>query len=338
MPTDNTTIFSQFLTALEVPHTRRYSDKRLRTMTFKSLFGLSRLLREYGIDNEAVRVDDKRAAIGMLPVPFLAQTRDSFVIVDVTSPDKVGYTAHGERSTMSLADFIDRWSGVALMAYPDARSGEPDYRAHLIEEIGNTAKGYILWACGLFLFLYLFISGGLYRNVSTVLVTAVYLAGLFMTYLLMLKKLNRGNHVADRVCGVLQDGGCDTVLEQKASTFFGIFGWSEVGFSYFTVSLLTLLVFPQYDGYLALINLCCLPFTLWSIWYQRFRAHAWCTLCVSVQCLLWLQFFCWLGGGFYHRLFPLHIQFFVLGATYVAALLLLNRLSPLATKGYDDLR
>lgn len=126
------------------------------------------------------------------------------------------------------------------------------------------------------------------------------------------------------------------MLEQKASTFFGIFGWSEVGFSYFTVSLLTLLVFPQYAGYLALINLCCLPFTLWSIWYQRFRAHAWCTLCVSVQGLLWLQFFCWLGGGFYHGLFPLRIQFFVLGATYVAALLLLNRLSPLATKVGDD--
>ena len=52
--------------------------------------------------------------------------------------------------------------------------------------------------------------------------------------------------------------GCDSVLETKASKFFGIFGWSEVGFSYFSVSLLTLLIFPQWICYLALLQ-CLLP-------------------------------------------------------------------------------
>lgn len=143
MAKDNITVFSEFLTALGVPHTREYSDRRLRTMTFKSLFGLSRLLKAYGVDNEAMRADDKGAALPLLPVPFLAQSRDSLVTVTYKDDDKVEYTLHGEPATISRDDFLDRWTGVALVAYPDENSSEPDYREHLVETIGNTAKGYV---------------------------------------------------------------------------------------------------------------------------------------------------------------------------------------------------
>ena len=154
------------------------------------------------------------------------------------------------------------------------------------------------------------------------------MAGLYLTYLLLQKSLKIHNPTADRVCRVLQEGGCDSVLETKASSFFGIFSWSEVGFAYFSVSLSCLLVFPQWIGCLALCNLLCLPFTFWSIWYQKFRARVWCTLCVSVQCSLWLLFFCYLAGGWLKDLFPLKIEFFVLGLSYLAVLLALNCLLP----------
>ena len=97
--------------------------------------------------------------------------------------------------------------------------------------------------------------------------------------------------------------------------------------TYFSVSLSVLMLFPEYTGYLALYNLCCLPFTCWSIWYQKFRAHHWCTLCVSVQATLWCLFFCYLGGGWLHRMFPLKLQFFVIGVLYVTTLMFLNRIS-----------
>ena len=85
---------------------------------------------------------------------------------------------------------------------------------------------------------------------------------------------------ADKICGLIDRTGCGTVLSTKASKFFGLFGWSEVGFSYFGVSLACLLVFPQHIGYLALVNACCCPFSFWSVWYQKYRAKAWCTLCL----------------------------------------------------------
>lgn len=194
----------------------------------------------------------------------------------------------------------------------------------------------MLWILAIALFAYLFISNGIYKQWSTILITVFDLGGLWLTYMLVQKSLHIKNAAADRVCGVLQAGGCDNILEMKASKFFGIFVWIEVGFAYFSVSLLTLLIFPEYSSYLAACYVCCLPFTCWSIWYQKFRAKIWCTLCVCVQCTLWLLFFCYLGGGWLRDVFPLRIQFFVLGATYVATLLALNRLMPKLEKNDDD--
>jgi len=195
-------------------------------------------------------------------------------------------------------------------------------------ETANKAKRWFLLAGVAVLFLYLFISNRLYAEWSTAALTLFNIGGLYLTYLLVQKSAGIKSRAADAVCGVLQAGGCGSVLEMKASKFFSIFGWSEVGLSYFSVSLLTLLIFPQWTNYLAACNVMCLPFTFWSVWYQKFRAKVWCTLCVSVQTTLWLLFFCYLGGGWLKGIFPLRIEFFVLGTTYLTTMLALNRILP----------
>ena len=95
-------------------------------------------------------------------------------------------------------------------------------------------------------------------------------------------------------------------------------------------------VYPNRIHDLALINACCLPYTVWSITYQRFVAHHWCTLCVGVQATLWLLFFCYLFGGSFSGAWPPHISFFALGAVYVAALLVLSKYSNLIKYLHDD--
>lgn len=322
-------IFSDFLRELGVKHTTDYSDKRFAEMPFKSLFGFSKLLDSYGIDNEALRLNSAEE-IASLPTPFIAHTAGGFVIATSLVDGHITYLTQGVSETMPLDDFKKSWDGVVLLAYPDEKkSVEPDYTAHARDKFIAKAKTWVLLAGAMLLFAYLFISNGLYRFWSTWIIAAIDLFGLWLTYMLVQKSVKIKNAAADRVCGVLQEGGCDSVLEMKASKFFGIFGWSEVGFSYFSVSLLTLLMFPQWTCCLALCNLCCLPFTFWSIWYQKFRAKVWCALCVSVQASLWLLFFCYFGGGWLKGIFPLRIEFFVLGLTYLTVLLSLNRLLPL---------
>jgi hypothetical protein len=47
------------------------------------------------------------------------------------------------------------------------------------------------------------------------------------------------------------------------------------------------LLLPQYISFLAVINIFTLPYTLWSVWYQKVKAKQWCPLCLIVQALLW---------------------------------------------------
>ncbi len=328
-------IFSDFLAELEVPHTTSASDAAFDGMNFKSLFGFTRLLGSYGIESDVYRLADNSAAT-TIPAPFLAQTNSGFVIVTGHENDRVTYKYHGRDYTVPAPDFVKSLTGVVLLAYPTEESKEPDYGKHRFYEIASTVKLWVLVLCAAALGVFGFIEAGLWRHLSTIFLTIVNLAGIGVTWLLILKSLKVSSNSADKICGILKEHGCDTVLEQKASKFFGLFGWSEVGFTYFTLSTLYLFLFPQYIGCLALINGCCLPFTVWSIWYQRFRLHTWCTLCVITQCLLWLQFFCFLFGGWWSGAFANIVPLIAMGAGYVGVLLALNRVMTFIEKRINN--
>lgn len=321
-----TTIFSDYLKALGVKHTGCFSDREFHRMPFKSLFGFSRLLTGYGIDNQAYRFTDK-SQLSQIPTPFIAQKNDGeFVIVNSVTDNAVDYTLYHKRHSVTRQSFADHWTGVALIAYPSEKSEEPSYGRHHFFEIIDEAKTVLMVGCIAALFITGFIYQGLYSHFSTWALMAVDLAGIYITWMLILKTLKINNHSADKICGVLQEHGCDHVLEQKASSFFGIFSWSEVGITYFSVTTFITLAFPHTIPTLALINALCLPFTVWSIWYQKFRIKTWCTLCLTTQCLLWLQFFCYVGGGWWKETFPLSPWFWLMGCAYVAVLMAVNRL------------
>lgn len=322
------TIFSRFLAQLGVPHTQAWSDKKFNTMTFKSLYGFSHLLNEYKIKNEGVKFTDKSDLTKLSP-PFLAQLNNGiFVIVDGIEPkkDQLTYDSVGKQQKMALNDFINSWNGFALLAFPSDESKEPEYGEHHLSDIISAMSKYVLALAAICVFAYFFISRGLYAHLSTILLTIFNCVGLYFSYLLVQKSLNIHSAASDRVCGVLEHGGCDSIMELKVSKLFGVFSWSEIGFGYFGISLITLLLFPHMWPFLAICNLCCLPYTVWSIWYQKFKAKHWCTLCVGVQTTLWLLFFCYLGGGWLEKSWPLHFNFLILIATYLFAILALNML------------
>ncbi len=320
-------IFTTFLSSLGVPYTEAYSDKQLQRMPFKSLFGFSRLLTSYGIPNAAFSLSDKKS-IAKIDTPFLAQKGHAFVVVteitENTDGNQFTYVADGETVTKPESDFLSDFTGIVLQAYPDSASQEPDYPRHHLTEMAGVVKRWLLYASLIILLAVGFITSGMWKHLSTILLSAVNLAGLSVTWLLILKSLKVKSAAADSVCGVLQTHGCDHVLEDKASSFFGLFSWSEVGLAYFSVSTLILFIFPTALSQLALVNACCLPFTVWSIWYQKFKIKTWCTLCVITQTLLWCQFFCYLFGGWWKGLFPLHLSILVIGIAYLGVMLLLN--------------
>ena len=320
-------LVSDFLAVLKVPHTKYYTKERFDTMSFKTLFGVSNLLKEYGVVTTGYKYNDK-SKISDLTVPYIAQTKGGLIIVTSFNDKEVSYLSQGIKEKMPYSEFMEVSTGVVLTADVSSGAKEPDYAAHCSRVVSNDSKKILLWILAGCLTAYLLVTNGTWKYWSVWALIAIDGFGLWLTYMLVQKSLKIKNHLADKVCGVLQEGGCDSILKTNASSFFGIFSWSEVGFTYFGVSLLAMLISKDTIHWLSLINICCLPFTIWSISYQKFVAKHWCTLCVCVQASLWLQFACYLLDGWMKPVFPLGLGFFALGATYVLVLLILNRVLP----------
>ena len=321
------TLVTDLLAVLKVPFTVDYTKQRFETMPFKTLFGVSQLLKEYGVESKGYQYDDKTELL-KLPVPFISQTQAGLIIVTKIDGGSVGYLTQGVPETMPVAEFEETSTGIVLLPTVQQGAREPEYSRHFTNVIINTSKKVLLWVLAGLLSAYLIVIHQLWHYWSFWGLFAVDCFGIWLTYMLVQKSLSIKSHVADKVCGVLQEGGCDSILKTSASSFFGIFSWSEVGFTYFGVSLLAMLLSPATIHWLSLINICCLPFTVWSISYQKFVAKHWCTLCVCVQASLWMQFICYLLGGWMKPVFPLDLGFFALGATFVMVVLALNRILP----------
>jgi len=129
-----------------------------------------------------------------------------------------------------------------------------------------------------------------YLNAGISLLLLVNFVGLFFSGLLLLKQIRIQSDYADRICSLFKQKDCNNVLESKAANLFGAISWSEIGFGYFLANILLLLIFPAPTAAIALLNLLTLPFTLWSVWYQRFKAKQWCMLCLIIVALLWTVF------------------------------------------------
>lgn len=102
------TIFTEILETLGVRHTARYSDRRFETMPFKSLFGLSKLLDEYGIASEGLVFNDKVVGLQELDAPFLARSGSKIVVVTGTAEGAVSYIDGGVHKTLPRDRFIDK--------------------------------------------------------------------------------------------------------------------------------------------------------------------------------------------------------------------------------------
>ena len=320
-------IIGDFLTALGVRHTDDYTRRQLDGMAFKTLFGVSKVLQTYGVQTCGVEVPPQTPVSG-LPLPLLAPMKAGGTVIVTSAKDgTVHYLSAGISESMPADQFALAWTGKALLAFPAPDAAEPGYTVHRLIGFLERAKYVVLALLFAGLCVTALAVSGYGRYVSVDLMAILMTGGLGLSLLLETKSLGLKTSVADRVCGVVEAGGCDEIVTGASAGIPGLFSWSDVGLGYFTVSLLTVLLTPQYLPYLAAINVLCLPYSFWSIWYQRFRAHHWCTMCLGVQATLWMIFFCSLSGGWFRGLWPLGWQFWALGATYVLAVLAVSTIT-----------
>ena len=297
-------ILISFLEQLHVKHTKSFANKHFNEHPHKyNLYGLSKMLSDYGVENTALRIEDKKNDLFNIELPFIAHTGGDFVVVHKINNDSVSYFWNGKSITISVLQFIQTWSGVVLLAEDSPNPIEPNYIENRKKELFAVAQKGILAIVGILIFGLAYINQALFADLGISLLLLVNLSGIYICYLLLLKQMRVHSQYADKICTLFSKQDCNNVLESPAAKLWGVFSWAEIGFGYFIANVLLLLFFPQTVFLVAVLNIFTLPYSFWSVWYQKVKARQWCPLCLIVMAQLWIIFVIGLIFGY--------IQFFV---------------------------
>ncbi|MCC8198069.1 MAG: hypothetical protein LIP06_05685 [Tannerellaceae bacterium] len=320
--TDN--IFVSFLKALGVKYTSSYANCFFNEHPYKyTLFGISRMLDAYQIESVTIQIEEEKD-IRVLEAPLLVPLNSHFALVEEITANHVAYQWLETVEIQPVEEFNKQWSGIALLAETSEKSIEPDYKKHQLYAFYNKSLKYLLWLFLLVGIGMLFSANQIYANLYILLLFLTNLAGVCISYLLLLKQYKIETKYGDKICSLLKEKDCNDVLESSAAKLWGIISWSEIGLAYFSGNIWLILINPQLVPVLALLNLFTLPYTLWSIWYQKTVVRNWCMLCVLIQAILWIIFLINLTIGSFHLFFlDLHDTLIVMYSYSVPALLLL---------------
>ena len=274
-------IFTVFLDNAKLKYTG-FSYKYYEEHPYKySMLGLSMMLNDYGIANKGVRTQTKDEAVKELVPPYIAHINHDFVNVYGKTDEKIFYIWRGVDIKSTYSEFVKVWDGIALVAEPDETSGEPNYGENKRKDLWHTGVQIVL-GCSVMMLCLLFYWQNVSNSVGTNLLFLLNIVGIYIGHLLAKKQLNFNSRYADKLCSLFSKSDCNNVLDSKAARLWGLISWSEIGLGYFISNMLILLIIPQYVVYVALLNLCTIPYVFWSIWFQKVKVKQWCPLCLLV--------------------------------------------------------
>lgn len=267
-----------------------------------SLLGVSDILNEYNVRNLAVRIESTE--IAKVETPYIAHLKlpyPRFVLVTEQDNNRIKYIVEDQTSvTKSISEFIEEWNNIVLLAAPTEESGETDYKLNRREELLHIIRLPFCIITGILIIAYL-----AYRNFSlTDISSGIYLSlvfsfttGCIVSILLMIQTIDKNSSLVSSICTLGKTTDCNSVLESSGAKLLGVISWSDIGFVYFLGNLLTILSVSNSASALFFMNVCTLPYTFWSIYYQYRVAKQWCVLCLSIQALFWLIFILYVASG-----------------------------------------
>ncbi|AQG78831.1 vitamin K epoxide reductase family protein [Spirosoma montaniterrae] len=297
VPIDNpTATLYALLRSLRVRVTQQTVQNALQSHPdYPSMLALSECLTDWQVDNAALQLNTTEQ-LRELPLPFVAHQRKQggeYALVTALTGNQISYTdsEHG-RVSQSLTEFEKHWSGVVLLAEATDQSGEADYVENRKRERLNNLRGPAVLTGALLVLLFVMLSVAKQLTATDWLLLLTKATGLFVSILLITKLLGGKNALTERLCQLNAKTNCDDVLNSPGAKLWGWLSWADVGLVYFAGGLLAVLLtgyLPALRPLLLGLSLLALPYTIYSIYYQARVVRQWCTLCLLVQVVLFIE-------------------------------------------------
>lgn len=247
-------------------------------------------LSSWGINNQAFKISKANYSADNLLFPFIAQlaeNEEQFILVHQIANGNVIYSNEKNSKKILPEDtFLNLWNGVGLYAEADGSSGETNYITNQIQYFIQRIQLPVTFIV-LVAIIYLII-GEIEFSWPLFLLGLSKYVGLVICIILLLQSISSDNPIINRFCSLGKKNNCNNIIRSDAAKITHWLSWSEIGFYYFSGSLLFLVINPTGFSFLALLNILALPYTLYSISYQ-YRTKEWCILCSSVQVIIWIE-------------------------------------------------
>ena len=297
-PADVIDILIILLKRLGVKVTNLTIKKYIKSKPDKnSLLSLSQALTKWKVANSAYHLTIQD--IALIPCPFVAKISFKeyhFAVVDHISDAGITFCGRDQKSfTYALSKFSEYFEGVVLAAESDDESGELNYqkkrRAELIRNIRLPLSFLMVLIC-LITSMSFYSSYFTSANWRIVILTATKILGLITCILLVAESMQYNNSLTRKLCHSNHVDCIRVIRSAGAKILWGTINWSELGLLYFSSSFL-LLIFspgsPQILHVLSVAGMICLPYSLYSIYYQGLIVQKWCLLCCLVQLIFWSE-------------------------------------------------
>lgn len=252
---------------------------------------ISYLFSRYGLDSALI--ETKSSEINKLPFPLIINYDGLFLPIAGVGEDGafIILNEKGEREKIQLEATDKFWDHLALVFDKDEKG------------LGDLRREKLIWRferCALFALCLIIATFMLYLSVKTVL-QACWLrvffllstfAGITISVLFHIQRLDRGNPFVNKICHASSDQtskrDCTSILDSTASKFLGVISWVDFGSVYFVFFLVVIWTLPSQIAtlLLAALSLLALAYVPYSIIYQAKIARHWCPLCLSVQAIL----------------------------------------------------
>ena len=331
--------YDNLLTFLNVKHTKRGVTKFVQEHPFMdTFFGIVAFLEAYGVRADCYRLKDRRLIAKQNELCIVKYNGRFAVLSPKLSHKEMAslYFFNGQQLNVSKDDLINNCDEEIILVEVSKYSCEQNLFANIRDANRTIVKNAIIGLSVLLLIIMQLTSlknGFVSSNILFFSLIFADLIGVGVTFLLLQRQLHIANKFADKLCGLIKESNCEDVTESSGASIFGMAKLSEIGFGFFSVNLFVLIFMPQYVQSVALYAICVLPFTLWSIWYQKYIVKNWCVMCLCSLCIMWLQAIMFYVGGAYMDYACEWIPLCMVGIIYVLITLLVNRIMTIIEQG-----
>jgi hypothetical protein len=262
---------------------------------FPSMYAFSQLFDRLKLSHAVIKVAPKD--LEELPKPFLTHFVSDgggfFMVVDGVNENNVQFINEtGQVEDYPKSDFLAGWTGVAAIFDPKGGEQETAYLQNRIKEFIAKHRWpfFVTMMCALLFSTILQQGITNYTTLGLILIVTK-LIGTLLSGALLIQTFDAQNPFFHKICMPSKKQDCSSILNSKGAKLLGVFSWSEIGFVYFASLLLYLIVFPVLATVFvaAAASLLAVPYTIYSLWYQKYVARIWCKLCLLVQLVLYID-------------------------------------------------